>query len=144
VSGGTVGSVGTGGHGSGRTRTGGASDGEGRTQGSGRSTGVDFLVPVGTAVHAVTAGTVVSADREGSGGLTVVIRQADGDYAVYGELSQALVSPGQTVTGGRLVGLSGTLGDDGRAGLRFEVRTAPEGGTALDPLAYLREHGVSV
>jgi murein DD-endopeptidase MepM/ murein hydrolase activator NlpD len=111
---------------------------------SGSHTGVDFLVPVGTAVHAVAAGTVVSAGDDGGYGTDVLLRHADGSYTLYGQLSQALVAAGQTVTEGQEIGLSGESGNTTGPNLHFEVRTTPDYGSDIDPLAYLREHGVSI
>ncbi|SDO76758.1 M23 family metallopeptidase [Actinacidiphila guanduensis] len=111
---------------------------------SGSHTGVDFLVPVGTAVHAVAAGTVVSAGDDGGYGTDVLLRHADGSYTLYGQLSQALVTAGQTVTEGQEIGLSGESGNTTGPNLHFEVRTTPDYGSDIDPLAYLREHGVSI
>ena len=46
---------------------------------SGYHTGVDFVVPTGTTVKAVGAGTVVSAGWGGAYGNQVVIKLADGN-----------------------------------------------------------------
>lgn len=111
---------------------------------SGYHTGVDFVVPTGTPLKAVAAGTVVSAGWGGAYGNQVVIKLNDGYYAQYAHLSQLSVSAGQTVGVGQQVGLSGATGNVTGPHLHFEIRTTPDYGSDVDPLAYLRSHGVSV
>jgi murein DD-endopeptidase MepM/ murein hydrolase activator NlpD len=111
---------------------------------SGYHTGVDFVVPTGTSLKAVGAGTVVSAGWGGAYGNQVVIKLADGYYAQYGHLSQLSVSAGQTVTEGQQIGLSGATGNVTGPHLHFEIRTTPDYGSDVDPVAYLRSKGVAV
>jgi murein DD-endopeptidase MepM/ murein hydrolase activator NlpD len=111
---------------------------------SGSHTGVDFHAASGTTVHAVGFGTVVEAGWGGAYGNQVVIRMNDGTYTQYGHLSSIEVSVGQTVTPGQRIGLSGATGNVTGAHLHFEARTSPEYGSDIDPVAYLRKHGVNV
>ncbi|BDD76298.1 peptidase [Streptomyces anthocyanicus] len=111
---------------------------------SGYHTGTDFVVPTGTSLKAVGAGTVVSAGWGGAYGNQVVIQLADGHYAQYAHLSSLSVSTGQSVTAGQQVGLSGATGNVTGPHLHFEIRTTPDYGSDIDPLAFLRSHGVSV
>ncbi|GGT73580.1 M23 family metallopeptidase [Streptomyces coeruleorubidus] len=111
---------------------------------SGYHTGVDFVVPTGTSLKAVGAGTVVSAGWGGAYGNQVVLKLNDGSYAQYAHLSSLSVSAGQTVSGGQQVGLSGATGNVTGPHLHFEIRTTPDYGSDVDPVAYLRSHGVSV
>jgi murein DD-endopeptidase MepM/ murein hydrolase activator NlpD len=111
---------------------------------SGYHTGVDFVVPTGTSLKAVGAGTVVSAGWAGAYGNQVVIQLADGHYAQYAHLSSLSVSSGQSVTAGQQVGLSGSTGNSTGPHLHFEIRTTPDYGSDVDPVAYLRAKGVSV
>ncbi|MFG2120043.1 peptidoglycan DD-metalloendopeptidase family protein [Streptomyces sp. NPDC048710] len=111
---------------------------------SGYHTGVDFVVPTGTSLKAVAAGTVVSAGWGGAYGNQVVIKLNDGYYAQYGHLSQLSVSAGQTVTAGQQIGLSGATGNVTGPHLHFEIRTTPNYGSDIDPVGYLRSHGVAV
>ncbi|MFF7559163.1 LysM peptidoglycan-binding domain-containing M23 family metallopeptidase [Streptomyces pseudovenezuelae] len=111
---------------------------------SGYHTGVDFVVPTGTSLKAVGAGTVVSAGWGGAYGNQVVIKLADGYYAQYAHLSQLSVSAGQTVTGGQQIGLSGATGNVTGPHLHFEIRTTPDYGSDVDPVSYLRSKGVAV
>ncbi|WP_078612951.1 M23 family metallopeptidase [Streptomyces canus] len=111
---------------------------------SGHHTGVDFLAAAGTPLRAVGAGTVVSAGWGGAYGNQVVIQLADGYYAQYAHLSALSVSSGQTVTAGQQIGLSGATGNVTGPHLHFEIRTTPDYGSDIDPVAYLRTKGVSI
>ncbi|MET4921090.1 LysM peptidoglycan-binding domain-containing M23 family metallopeptidase [Streptomyces sp. PSRA5] len=111
---------------------------------SGYHTGVDFAASSGTTVKAVGPGTVVSAGWAGSYGNEVVIKHDDGQYSQYAHLSSLAVSAGQSVGGGDQIGLSGSTGNSTGPHLHFEIRTGPSYGSDVDPLAYLREHGVSL
>ncbi|WP_031004705.1 LysM peptidoglycan-binding domain-containing M23 family metallopeptidase [Streptomyces sp. NRRL F-5727] len=111
---------------------------------SGYHTGADFIASSGTTVRAVGAGTVVSAGWSGAYGNEVVIQHADGNYSQYAHLSSLSVSAGQSVGGGQQIGLSGSTGNSTGPHLHFEIRTSPSYGSDIDPLAYLRQHGVSL
>ncbi|MFJ2889104.1 M23 family metallopeptidase [Streptomyces sp. NPDC087305] len=111
---------------------------------SGAHTGIDFHASTGTSVHAVGSGTVVDTGWGGSYGNQVVIKMADGMYTMYGHLSSIGVSVGQSVTPGQQIGLSGATGNVTGPHLHFEARTTAEYGSDVDPVAYLRQHGVNV
>ena len=111
---------------------------------SGSHTGIDFHAASGTPVHAVGLGTVVEAGWGGSYGNQIVIKMNDGTYTQYGHLSSIGVSVGQQVTPGQQIGLSGATGNVTGPHLHFEARTTPEYGSDIDPVAYLRQHGVNV
>ncbi|NEC21664.1 M23 family metallopeptidase, partial [Streptomyces parvus] len=111
---------------------------------SGYHTGSDFQAASGTPVLAIGPGTVVSAGNSGSYGNEVVIKHEDGMYSQYAHQSALNVSVGQTVTGGQQIGLSGSTGNSTGPHLHFEVRTGPSYGSDVDPIAYLRQHGVSL
>ncbi|MEC4019378.1 transglycosylase family protein [Streptomyces sp. H27-D2] len=111
---------------------------------SGHHTGVDFPVGTGTSVKAVGAGRVVSAGWAGAYGYEVVIRHTDGKYSQYGHLSQLSVRSGQQVNAGQQIGRSGTTGNSTGPHLHFEIRTGPGYGSDIDPLGYLRSHGVRI
>ncbi|MGX1668212.1 M23 family metallopeptidase [Streptomyces sp. NPDC055400] len=111
---------------------------------SGYHTGVDFVIPTGTPLKAIAAGTVVSAGLDGAYGNEVVIQHADGKYSQYAHMSSLSVSSGQTVTEGQQIGLSGATGNVTGPHLHFEIRSTPSYGSDMDPVAYLRAHGVSL
>ncbi|UNT00036.1 transglycosylase family protein [Streptomyces tubbatahanensis] len=109
---------------------------------SGHHTGVDFPVSTGTSVRAVRGGTVVSAGWQDAYGYQVVLRHSDGRYSQYGHLSAISVRSGQSVGAGARIGRSGATGNATGPHLHFEIRTGPGYGSDIDPLAYLRQHGV--
>ncbi|OLZ74185.1 peptidase [Streptomyces sp. IMTB 2501] len=110
----------------------------------GYHTGVDFLVPTGTSVQAAETGQVVAAGWGGAYGYQVVIRHADGRYTQYAHLSAIAVRIGQNVATGQRIGRSGATGNVTGPHLHFEVRTGPDFGADIDPLAYLRAGGVRI
>ncbi len=98
----------------------------------------------GTTVKAVSSGQVVSAGWAGAYGYQVVIRHTDGRYSQYAHLSALSVKAGAAVSGGQRIGRSGSTGNSTGPHLHFEMRTGPGYGTDIDPLRYLRAHGVSI
>ena len=73
--------------------------------------GVDYVVKIGSKVHAVADGTVdkVINNLTGAGGRMVLMRH--GSYkADYLHLSKILVKPGQSVKAGDVIALSGASG----------------------------------
>ncbi|MFE9822244.1 peptidoglycan DD-metalloendopeptidase family protein [Streptomyces sp. NPDC005791] len=111
---------------------------------SGYHTGVDFPVPTGTSVKAVTSGKVVSAGWAGAYGYEIVIRHGDGRYSQYAHLSSLHVREGQQVGSGQRIARSGSTGNSTGPHLHFEIRTGPGYGSDIDPVAYLRAGGASV
>ncbi|MFE3938382.1 M23 family metallopeptidase, partial [Streptomyces goshikiensis] len=71
-------------------------------------------------------------------------RHSDGRYSPYPHVSALSVTAGQPVTGGQRNGRSGSTGNTTGPHLHFEMRTGPGYGTDIDPLAYLRGHGVRI
>ncbi|AXG81382.1 M23 family metallopeptidase [Streptomyces paludis] len=111
---------------------------------SGYHTGVDFLASAGSTVRAVGTGTVVAAGWGGSYGNQVVVQHSDGKYSQYAHLSALSVSAGQSVNAGQQIGVSGATGNVTGPHLHFEIRTGPDYGSDIDPVAYLRSQGVTV
>ncbi|MFF9122844.1 M23 family metallopeptidase [Streptomyces sp. NPDC014889] len=114
-----------------------------------KHSGQDFAVPIGTKVVAAHGGTVVKAGPNGAGdgpayGNAIVIKHADGTYSQYAHLSRVDVRIGQVVASGQHIALSGNTGNSTGPHLHFEIRTTPHYGSALNPLAFLRSHGVAV
>lgn len=95
--------------------------------------GTDYAVPTGTPVYAAAAGTV-SKTQQGSGshsyGLYVAIEHGGGYTTIYAHLSQALVSPGESVQKGQLIAKSGQSGHVTGPHLHFEVL---KNGVSVDP-----------
>jgi murein DD-endopeptidase MepM/ murein hydrolase activator NlpD len=111
---------------------------------SGYHTGADFVAATGTPVRAIGPATVVQAGWGGSYGNSVILRMSDGMYVLYGHLSSIGVSAGQSVSAGKQLGLSGATGNVTGPHLHFEVRTTQNYGSDVDPVAYLRKHGVTL
>ncbi|WP_432138677.1 peptidoglycan DD-metalloendopeptidase family protein [Streptomyces sp. bgisy154] len=111
---------------------------------SGYHTGVDFVAPSGTTVHAIGPGKVVAAGWGGAYGNQVVIRHLDGMYSQYAHLSKVRVSAGDSVSGGQVIALSGATGNAFGPHLHFEIRTGPDYGSDVSPLPYLRKKGINI
>jgi len=71
--------------------------------------GADFPAPTGTPVYAPDDGVVWSADLAGSAGLMVAINSGNTQHKLM-HLSAVKVKPGEKVSKGQLVGLSGNTG----------------------------------
>lgn len=95
-------------------------------------TGIDIAVPEGTAVRAAAAGTVTFAgwDRETGFGVLVIIDHGNGYETYYAHLAKLLVSPGQRVSPGEIIALSGNTGLSTGPHLHFEVQYL---GSPVDP-----------
>jgi septal ring factor EnvC (AmiA/AmiB activator) len=105
-----------------------------------RWNGVGIKAPVGTNVHAVAAGRVVSVSQLGTYGLTVIIDHGGGDYSIYGSLNRADVRPQETVAKGQVIGGVGVSDPDQPPHLHFEIRHGGADGrpAPVDPATWLR------
>lgn len=72
--------------------------------------GVDFGCPVGTTVRAPADGVVVPFANDGSFGIGVCLRHADGWHTLYAHLSARAVADGQAVRAGDVIGMTGATG----------------------------------
>jgi murein DD-endopeptidase MepM/ murein hydrolase activator NlpD len=117
---------------------------EGGTWSSGQHSGQDWSVPVGTTVKAATGGTIVTAGWQDSFGYEIVVKHGSGDYTHYAHLSQIDVQVGESVSKGERIALSGATGNVTGPHLHFEARTTAEYGSAVDPIAWLKDHGVDI
>ncbi|MFJ9661827.1 M23 family metallopeptidase [Streptomyces griseoflavus] len=102
-------------------------------------TGIDFPVAYGTPILAATDGTVRTQYNSAYGNMMIVVAK-DGTETWYCHLSSYQVPAGTTVKAGDQIGFSGNSGNSTGPHLHFEVR--PGGGSAIDPLAWLRSHGL--
>lgn len=126
-----------------------ATFGKGGTMWSHKHSGQDFACPVGTLVKAAHGGIVVKAGPNGGGdgpayGNAIVIKHANNTYSQYAHLSKIQVRIGQKVTKGAQIALSGNTGNSSGPHLHFEIRTTPNYGSAVNPVAFLRNVGVTV
>ncbi|MFE7356352.1 M23 family metallopeptidase [Streptomyces sp. NPDC057543] len=101
-------------------------------------TGIDFPVSYGTPVMAATDGTVRTQWNSAYGNMAIVT-MADGTETWYCHLSSTRIRSG-TVKAGDVIAYSGNSGNSTGPHMHFEVR--PGGGAAIDPLPWLRSHGV--
>lgn len=102
-------------------------------------TGIDFPVSYGTTVMAATDGTVRTQWNSAYGNMMIVTAK-DGTETWYCHLSSYRVVSGTTVKAGTPIAYSGNSGNSTGPHLHFEVR--PNGGAAIDPLPWLRSHGL--
>lgn len=114
-----------------------------------KHSGQDFAVPIGTKVEAAHSGTVVKAGPNGGGdgpayGNAVVIKHANGTYSQYAHLSQIQVRIGEAVKTGETIALSGNTGNSSGPHLHFEIRHTADYGSAVNPVGFLHQKGVTV
>jgi len=98
--------------------------------------GIDLAVPEGSNVRASGGGVVERAGPDSSYGLFVLLQHPSGYQTMYGHLSRILVSRGDTVAAGQVIGLSGNTGRSTAPHLHFEVRLH---GRSIDPTKLVRE-----
>ncbi|KRC95799.1 MULTISPECIES: M23 family metallopeptidase [unclassified Streptomyces] len=103
-------------------------------------TGIDFPVSYGTTVMAATDGTVRTQWNSAYGNM-LILTSKDGTETWYCHLSTYRVPSGTTVKAGDPIAYSGNSGNSTGPHLHFEVR--PAGGSAIDPLPWLRSHGLN-
>lgn len=96
-------------------------------------TGVDIGVPTGTAVFAMSSGTVIISEGGGAYGNHVVIDHGSGITSLYGHCSKLLVSVGQHVSAGQEIAISGSTGWSTGPHLHFEVDV---NGNPVNPMPY--------
>ncbi len=97
--------------------------------------GLDMRAETGAPVLATAAGKVVTADYTGGYGNLVEIDHGGGISTRYGHMSAILVSEGQTVSAGVVVGRVGSTGRSTGPHLHYEVRLDDE---ATDPARFIR------
>jgi murein DD-endopeptidase MepM/ murein hydrolase activator NlpD len=97
-------------------------------------TGIDLNAGSGTPIKASESGTVILAHTYGGYGRAVVIDHGGGLSTLYAHQSSMLVSEGQRVERGDVIGYVGCTGYCTGPHLHFETR---EWGTPVDPMKYL-------
>lgn len=97
--------------------------------------GVDLSAPTGTPIVASRAGVVTVASYEGGGaGYYVNINHLDGYVTRYMHMTHYIVSPGQTVKAGQIIGYCGSTGASTGPHLHFGVYY---NGAAVNPAQYI-------
>ena len=104
-------------------------------------TGIDIAGPLDAPIHAAADGVVAIAGSETDSqghlvgyGNYVVIAHAGRMITLYGHLDHIVVTVGQVVHAGDVIGLEGSTGNSTGPHLHFEVHIA---GLLTDPVAYL-------
>ena len=96
--------------------------------------GIDIACTNGTDVFAANGGTVLKSEMHWSYGNYVLIDHGGGISTLYAHMSDRLVSAGDTVSAGQIIGHVGLTGNTFGYHLHFEVR---ENGTVVNPRNYL-------
>lgn len=99
--------------------------------------GIDFAGKIGTELMAVAPGRVVSAGERVGYGTTVEIDHGLGFTTLYAHLSQAMVSRGDWVRPGTIVGLGGSSGRSTGPHLHYEIRYK---GAPFNPTTFVKEN----
>jgi murein DD-endopeptidase MepM/ murein hydrolase activator NlpD len=100
--------------------------------------GVDLRAAYGQDVATSAGGTVAFSGTQGDYGTTVVVEHANGTRTRFAHLSVALVTAGDTVEPGQVVGRAGSSGRATGAHLHLEV--TDRAGRPLDPLIHPDSH----
>ena len=98
--------------------------------------GIDFAGKIGTELMAVAPGRVVSAGERVGYGTTVEIDHGLGFTTLYAHLSQIIVSRGDWVRPGTVIGLAGSSGRSTGPHLHYEIRYK---GAPFDPTKFVKE-----
>lgn len=97
--------------------------------------GIDMACAQGTPIYATRAGKVTkTAYQAGGAGNYVSINHLDGFSSIYMHMTHYVVSAGQTVSQGQLIGYVGSTGISTGPHLHFGISYA---GTYVNPLAYI-------
>lgn len=97
--------------------------------------GVDLCAPEGTPIYASRGGIVTTTDYEAGGaGYWVSINHLDGFSTRYLHMTHYIVSPGQYVAAGQVIGYCGSTGGSTGPHLHFGVYY---NGSAVNPAQYI-------
>ncbi|MEC4016864.1 M23 family metallopeptidase [Streptomyces sp. H27-D2] len=122
----------------------GSTFGIGGSHWSHKHSGQDFVVPEGTSVKAAHGGTVVDAGWGGAYGNNIVIKHDGHTFTQYGHLSKLDVKVGQKVATGQDIAKSGSTGNSTGPHLHFETRKTAVYGSGVEPVKFMKAHGVGV
>lgn len=98
--------------------------------------GIDFAGNIGTELYAVAPGRVISAGERSGYGTTVEIDHGLGFTTLYGHLSKIMVSRGDWIRPGTVIGLGGSSGRSTGPHLHYEIRYK---GTPFNPINFVKE-----
>lgn len=100
--------------------------------------GIDIAGPIGTPIYAAKSGVVAEADCGWNWGYGchVLLKHDGGWSTMYAHMvTQPVVSAGQTVSGGQLLGYRGSTGKSTGPHTHFEIRSP---GGNVNPMSYLQ------
>lgn len=103
--------------------------------------GIDLASGIGSPVRAVTDATVIAAGNQGGYGRAVRLEHQDGTVSVYAHMSALLVSVGQRVQAGDVIGREGNTGHSTGPHLHFEIRIND---VPINPIPWLTARGITV
>ena len=107
----------------------------GTTANGGKNDGVNIAAALGTPIHASASGTVTYAGNELKDyGNLVLVKHSGGYTTAYAHAERLVVSRGDTVTRGQVIGYAGQTGDVSSPQLHFEIRSAT---VPVNPHSYL-------
>ncbi|MDT0266413.1 peptidoglycan DD-metalloendopeptidase family protein [Streptomyces sp. DSM 44915] len=118
----------------------------GAPRGAGPHAGQDISHPIGTAVYAAAAGTVIRRGVGVIGGRTgngIVIQHAGGVYTYYGHLNAFRVANGARVAAGQRIADMGATGNVTGPHLHFETHSGSLG-SVVNPVSFLAARGVDL
>jgi murein DD-endopeptidase MepM/ murein hydrolase activator NlpD len=100
--------------------------------------GIDLAGPIGTPIYATADATVGRSEYNSGGyGNLVELEHGHGIQTRYGHLSKSLVTAGQRVKRGEMIGLMGSTGRSTGSHLHYEVRID---GKAVNPVPFLQSN----
>lgn len=99
-------------------------------------TGLDISAAMGTPVYATGDGIIVTSGWNNGYGLCIKINHGYNYQTIYAHLSKIIVSEGQIVKRGQLIGYVGNTGRSTAAHLHYEVRIA---GKPMNPLKFMND-----
>ena len=107
----------------------------------GRHYGMDFAMPTGTKIRALTSGKISQAGPvSGGGGNQITLDEPGGKwYQWYMHMSKIIAKKGQKVNAGDVIGLSGNTGNSTTPHLHIQrMKGYPSNATAVDPMKWLK------
>ncbi len=107
----------------------------------GRHYGIDFGMPTGTKIRALTAGKISQAGPvAGGGGNQITLDEPGGKwFQWYMHMSKIIAKKGQRVSAGDVIGLSGNTGNSTTPHLHIQrMKGYPSNDTAVNPYKWLK------
>ena len=88
-----------------------------------RNDGINIATAMGTPIHAAASGTITYSGNELKDyGNLVLIKHEDGYVTAYAHADRLIVTRGDVVSRGQVIGYAGQTGDVSRPQLHFEIR----------------------